>query len=81
LVPPTWLILVREIDGRAVRIKIDLRRATWDSSQRIIVQAGDYLHLAYSPAELAANISLKNLGTRLGVRLIKRFSRPGPGTL
>ncbi|MFO0896836.1 MAG: polysaccharide biosynthesis/export family protein [Pirellulales bacterium] len=81
LVPPTWLILVREIDGKAVRIKIDLQRATWDSSQRIIVQAGDYLHLAYSPSELAANVSLKSFGTRIGARLIKHLSPTGPTTL
>jgi hypothetical protein len=71
LVPPTWVILVRKIDGQQVNIKIDLLRATWDSSERIIVQPGDYLHLAYTPTELAANISLKNLGAQAALGFAK----------
>jgi protein involved in polysaccharide export with SLBB domain len=71
LVPPTWLILVRKIDGKQVSIKIDLLRATWDPSQRIIVQPGDYLHLAYTPTELAANITLKNFGTSAAMSWFK----------
>ncbi len=70
LVPPTWVILVRQYEDRQVSFKIDLLRALWDPRHRVIVQAGDYLHLAYKPSEIAGNVSLKNFGTgvRMGLR-------------
>jgi len=71
LVPPTWVILVRKIDGQQVSIKVDLLRATWDASERIIIQPGDYLYLTYTPAELASNISLKNLGASVAASVFK----------
>lgn len=62
LVPPTWAIVVREIEGRGqITIKVDLKRALWDPRERILIQAGDIILLTYKPHELVYNILLRNI--------------------
>lgn len=73
LVPPTWVILIRKYGDKEVSFKIDLQRALWDPRHRMTVQAGDYLHLAYKPSEIAGNISLKNFGANASLGLFKGF--------
>ncbi len=39
--PPTDLIVLRTVEGRQVPIKVDLKRAMTDSTERILVQSND----------------------------------------
>lgn len=62
LVPPTWAIVLRQIEGRGqVALKVDLKRALWDPRERIFIQAGDIILLTYKPQELVYNILLRNI--------------------
>lgn len=63
LVPPTWAIVVREIDGRQIMIKCDLRRALHDTRDRIKIQGNDHIILAYKPHEVVYNILLRNFSS------------------
>ena len=62
LCPPTQVIVIRTMPGGGqVPIKVDMKRAVVDSSQRILIQPGDMILLEYTPCELAFNIVLNNL--------------------
>lgn len=61
LVPPSWAIVLREIDGRQIQIKCDLRRALVDDRERIKIQGNDYIILAYKPHEVFLNVMLRNV--------------------
>jgi protein involved in polysaccharide export with SLBB domain len=72
LVPPTWAIVVREVEGRGqMTIKVDLRRALWDPRERILIQAGDIILLTYKPQELVYNIILRNITGSVGFSVSK----------
>jgi hypothetical protein len=74
LVPPTWAIVVREIEGRGqVAIKVDLKRALWDPRERILIQAGDIILLTYKPHELVFNIMLRNLTGSSNLSFVKQL--------
>jgi protein involved in polysaccharide export with SLBB domain len=65
--PPTDLIVLRTIEGRQVPIKVDLKRAMTDSSERILVQPNDFLILQYTPMEVFLNVLLNNLNISLSL--------------
>ncbi len=59
--PPTRAIIVRTVNGRQITIRVDLRRALTDPSERILVEPNDLVMLEYKPLELIANIILSNV--------------------
>lgn len=59
IIPPTQIIILRKLpNGGSIPIKISLNRAMADTSQRILIQPGDYILLQYTPLELAGNVIL-----------------------
>lgn len=59
IIPPTQIIVLRKLpNGGSIPIKISLNRALADTSQRILIQPGDYILLQYTPLELAGNVLL-----------------------
>jgi protein involved in polysaccharide export with SLBB domain len=65
--PPTDLIVLRNVEGRQVAIKVDLKRAMTDPSERILVQPNDFLILQYKPQEVILNVILNNLNVSLSL--------------
>jgi protein involved in polysaccharide export with SLBB domain len=59
--PPTRAIVVRQVNGRQISIRVDLRRALTNPSERILVEPNDLIMLEYKPLELIANIILSNV--------------------
>ncbi len=59
--PATRVIVLRELCGEQVPIEVNLRRAQLDPSERIRIQAGDYILLEYTPLELIGNILVSNI--------------------
>ena len=59
--PPTRAIVVRQVNGQQISIRVDLRRALTDPSERILVEPNDLIMLEYKPLELIANIILSNV--------------------
>ena len=58
-IPPTRVLVIRKLEnGDQCTIRVDLRKAFSDSSERIIIQPGDFVTLQFRPSELAANIAL-----------------------
>ena len=71
--PPTDLIVLRTVEGRQVPVKVDLKRAMTDPSERILVQPNDFLILQYTPTEVFLNVLLNNLNVSLSLdNLFKR---------
>jgi hypothetical protein len=60
LFPATRLIVIREMCGETIPIEVNLRRAAVDPSERIRIDAGDYILLEYTPLELIGNILISN---------------------
>lgn len=65
--PPTRVIVVRQVNGQQVSIRLCLTRAITDPSQRILVQPNDLILLEYTPLELVMNVLLNNLDVRLSL--------------
>jgi len=65
--PPTRVIVVRQVNGQQVSIRLCLKRAITDPSQRILVQPNDLILLEYTPLELIMNVILNNLDVRLSL--------------
>ena len=59
--PPTRAIVVRQVNGQQISIRVDLRRALSDPSERILVEPNDLIMLEYKPLELIVNIILSNV--------------------
>jgi hypothetical protein len=58
-IAPTEVTIIRETPfNKQVPIKINLRKALADPSQRILIKPGDVVILDYTPAEVWANIFL-----------------------
>lgn len=63
LVSPTQVIIVRTLPGGGqIPIKVDLRQALVDSSERVLIQPGDVVILKYKPQEFIANAILGSVG-------------------
>ena len=58
IIPPSRVIVVRELCGEQVPIEVNLRRAMIDPSERIRIMPGDFITLEYTPLELGANLAL-----------------------
>ncbi|MBL9083780.1 MAG: polysaccharide biosynthesis/export family protein [Planctomycetales bacterium] len=70
--PPTQIVVLRKLpNGSTIPIKINLNRALVDSSQRILVQPGDYVMLQYTPAELVANMILGSISFQYFINRIQ----------
>jgi len=61
LFPPTRVTIIRTVGGEQVAIRISLKRALRDPSQRILIQPNDLIILEYTPLELVLNIALNML--------------------
>lgn len=59
--PPTQVTVVRTSGGQQMRIRLSLKRALRDPSQRILVEPNDLILLEYTPMELIFNIILNNV--------------------
>ena len=71
-VPPTELIVLRQIPGkRQLAIRIDLNDTINDPRQRILVKAGDTLLLRYNPQEEVINFA-SNVFFTFGIRQLFR---------
>ncbi|MDR1960066.1 MAG: hypothetical protein LBQ54_13650, partial [Planctomycetaceae bacterium] len=68
LIPPTRLLVIREINGYQRAILIDMRRAMVDPTQRILIQPNDLIILEYRPSEFALNMILSTFSLRLDLQ-------------
>ena len=59
--PPTRAIVVRQLNGQQISIKVDLKRALTDPSERILIEPNDLVMVEYKPIELIVNIILSNV--------------------
>jgi hypothetical protein len=59
--PPTRIIVLRMIDGQQVPIKLNLKQALLDPTNRILIQPNDYIILEYTDTELALNLVLSTV--------------------
>lgn len=56
VLPPTRLIVLRELCGEQVPIEVSLRRAMTDPAERIRILPGDFITLEFTPVELGVNV-------------------------
>ncbi|HUT12956.1 MAG TPA: polysaccharide biosynthesis/export family protein [Thermoguttaceae bacterium] len=55
LFPPTRAIVLRKVDGCQQAIRVDLKKALCDPTQRIVIQPHDFIVLEYKPHEVILN--------------------------
>ena len=65
IIPPTRLLVIREVNGCQRAIKIDMKRGLTDANERILIQPNDLILLEYTPSEVAANLFLSTFSLRL----------------
>lgn len=65
IVPPTRLLVIREINGYRRAIKIDMKQGLIDKSQCIPIQPNDLILLEYTPSEVVLNMFLSTFSLRL----------------
>ena len=65
--PPTRVTVLRTVNGKQVPIRIDLKRAITDPSQRILIQPNDFVLLEFTRRELIANLITGNVWVNLGL--------------
>lgn len=59
LVPPGRAIIIRKLaDGRQVRIRVDMRKALHDSSERICILPNDFVMMQFTPSQCVSNTVL-----------------------
>jgi len=59
VIPPTDAIVVRRLsETEQIKIRVDLRKAMDDPTERLIIEPGDLILLNYRPKELAGNVLL-----------------------
>jgi len=59
--PPTRVIVLRNVNGEQVPIKLNLKTAMLDPQERILVQPNDFIILEYTPVETVLNILTNNV--------------------
>ncbi len=59
--PPTRVIVLREMNGQQQAIRIDIKEAMRDPSQRILIQPNDVILLEYTTSEMLMNVIISNL--------------------
>ena len=67
LFPPTRVIVIRNINGQMVVIKLSLKTAMTSPQERILVQPNDMILLEYTESELCMNMLLNNLNLNLSL--------------
>jgi len=58
--PPTRVIVLRNVDGQQVAIKLNLKTAMLNPEERILVQPNDFIILEYTPFEMVMNLLVNN---------------------
>jgi len=59
IIPPSRAVVVRKLpSGQQIMIRVDLSRARFDPTERVIIQPGDFVMMHYKPAEIASNVAL-----------------------
>ncbi len=58
--PPTRVIVLRNVNGQQVAIKLNLKTAMLNPEERILVQPNDFIILEYTPFETVMNILVNN---------------------
>ena len=59
VIPPTDVVVIRRrSETEQIKIRVDLRKAMDDPSERLIIAPGDLILLYYRPKELAGNVLL-----------------------
>ena len=59
IVPPSRVIILRQVaSGEQVKIHVDLKQASLNNRERILIQPEDVVMLHYTGGELAANVAL-----------------------
>lgn len=56
--PPTRVIVLRQVNGQPVPIKLNLKTAMLDPRQRLLIQPNDHIILEYTETEVALNVVL-----------------------
>ncbi|MDR1384019.1 MAG: polysaccharide biosynthesis/export family protein [Planctomycetaceae bacterium] len=68
IIPPTRLLVIREVNGYQRAIRIDMKRAMTDPTERILIQPNDLIVLEYTPAEVAINLFMSTFSLRLDLQ-------------
>ena len=68
IIPPTRLLVIREVNGYQRAIKIDMKRGLTDPSERILIQPNDLIMLEYTPSEVALNLFLSTFSLRFDLQ-------------
>jgi len=68
IIPPTRLLVIREINGYQRAIKIDMKRGLTDPSERILIQPNDLIMLEYTPTEVVMNMFLSTFSLRMDLQ-------------
>jgi protein involved in polysaccharide export with SLBB domain len=68
IIPPTRLLVIREVNGYQRAIRIDMKNALTDPSERILIQPNDLIILEYTPIEVALNVFLSTFSLRLDMQ-------------
>lgn len=59
VVPPSRAVVIRKLpNGQQIMIRVDLNRARFDPTERVIIQPGDFVMMHYKPGEIASNVAL-----------------------
>jgi hypothetical protein len=59
IIPPSRAVVVRKLaNGQQIMIRVDLARARFDPTERVIIQPGDFVMMYYKPSEIASNVAL-----------------------
>jgi protein involved in polysaccharide export with SLBB domain len=59
VIPPSRVVVVRKLpNGQEIMIRVDLSRARFDPTERVIIQPGDFVMMHYKPGEIASNVAL-----------------------
>lgn len=59
VIPPSRAVIIRKLaNGQQIMIRVDLSRARFDPTERIIIQPGDFVMMHYKPTEIASNVML-----------------------
>ncbi len=68
IIPPTRLLVIREVNGYQRAIKIDMKQGLTDPSQRILIQPNDLIMLEYTPTEVVMNMFLSTFSLRFDLQ-------------
>ena len=68
IIPPTRLLVIREVNGYQRAIRIDMKQGITDPSQRILIQPNDLIMLEYTPTEVALNMFLSTFSLRFDLQ-------------